>query len=76
MWNQYYIKRAIKKEVGRDNNLQFIAVQKVRELNWDNFKVNESFLTTFKKVNRILSRRHNKLITRAYSFNKNTFLYE
>jgi hypothetical protein len=63
MWNQYYIKRAIKKEVGRDNNLQFIAVQKVRELNWDNFKVNESFLTTFKKVNRILSRRHNKLIT-------------
>lgn len=70
MWDEFYVKRAVEKEAVHDTDLESFAIQKARELNWDNFKVSESFLTTFKKENRISSRRYNKLITRVSSTRK------
>ena len=59
MWDEFYIKRAIEKEAVHDADLELFAIQKARELNWDNFKASESFITTFKKENQISSRRYN-----------------
>jgi hypothetical protein len=70
MWDEFYFKRAVEKEAVHDTDLELFAIQKARKLNWDNFKVSESFLTTFKKENRISSRRYNKLITRVSSTRK------
>ena len=67
MWNEFYVKRAIEKEAVYDNDLELYAIQKARELNWDNFKAGDSFIKLFKKEHRISSRRYNKLITRASS---------
>ncbi|CAF5195092.1 unnamed protein product [Rotaria magnacalcarata] len=67
MSDEFYIKRTIEKEAVHDTDLERFAIQKARELNWDNFQVSESFITTFKKENKISSRRYNKLITRVSS---------
>ena len=53
MWDEFYVKRAVEKEAVHDTDLQLFAIQKARELNWDNFKVSESFIMTFKKEHRI-----------------------
>jgi hypothetical protein len=70
MWDEFYTKRAVEKEAVHDADLEHFAIQKARELNWNTFKANESFLTTFKKEHRISSRRYNKLITRTSSTRK------
>ncbi|CAF1036417.1 unnamed protein product [Rotaria sordida] len=70
MWDEFYVKRAVEKEAVHDTDLELFAIQKARELKWDNFIVSESFLTRFKKKNRISSRRYNKIITRASSIRK------
>ncbi|CAF1264499.1 unnamed protein product [Rotaria magnacalcarata] len=70
MWDEFYVKRAVEKEAIHDTDLERFAYQKAIELNGDNFKVSESFLTMFKKENRISSRRYNKLITRVSSTRK------
>lgn len=67
MWAEFYIKRAIEKEAVHDTDLERFAIQKARELNWDNFQASQSFITTFKKEKKISSRRYNKLITRVSS---------
>ncbi|CAF2080105.1 unnamed protein product [Rotaria magnacalcarata] len=67
MWDEFYIKGTIEKEVVHDTDLERFAIQKARELNWDNFQVSESFITTFKKEKKTSSRRYNKLITRVSS---------
>jgi hypothetical protein len=64
MFNEFYLKRTIEKEVVHDDDLELYAIQKARELNWDTFKASKSFINTFKKENGISSRRYNKLITR------------
>ncbi|CAF1539694.1 unnamed protein product, partial [Rotaria sp. Silwood1] len=38
MWDEFYIKRTIEKEAVHDTDLELFAIQKARELNWDNFK--------------------------------------
>ena len=63
MWNEFCAKRAIEKEAVHDTDLQCSAIQKAREMNWEEFKVSEVFVLTFKKEYQILSRRYNKLIT-------------
>ena len=63
MFNQFYLKRAIEKETVHDTDLELFAIQKARELNWDNFKASELFIMRFKREHRISSRRYNKLIT-------------
>ena len=65
MWDEFYVKRAVEKEAVHDTDLEHFAIQKVRELDWDKFKVSESFIMTFKKEHRISSRRYNKLVTRV-----------
>ena len=70
MLNEFYIKRAIEKEVVHDIDLKLFAIQKARDLSWDTFMASESFINTFKKENRISSRRYNKLITRETSKRK------
>ncbi|CAF2488480.1 unnamed protein product [Rotaria sp. Silwood2] len=70
MWDEFYVKRVIEKEAVHYTDLELFAIQKAREFNWDNFIVSESFLTRFKKANRISSRRYNKMITRASSIRK------
>ncbi|CAF3473549.1 unnamed protein product, partial [Rotaria sp. Silwood2] len=67
MWNEFYVKRAIEKEAIHDSDLELFAIQKARELDWDNFKASDSFIKLFKKEYRISSRRYNKLITRVSS---------
>ncbi|CAF1196567.1 unnamed protein product [Rotaria sordida] len=49
--------KAIEKETVHDDDLQLYAIQKARELDWDTFKANKSFINTFKKENDISSRR-------------------
>ena len=70
MWNEFYVKRTIEKEAVHDNDLELFAIQKARELGWDNFKASESFITIFKREHRISSRRYNKLVTRISSRRK------
>jgi len=70
MWNEFYVKRAIEKESVHDSDLELYAIQKARELDWDNFKASDSFIKSFKKEHRISSRRYNKLITRVSSTRK------
>ncbi|CAF1189633.1 unnamed protein product [Rotaria sp. Silwood1] len=49
MWNQFYMKRAIEKEAIHDIDLELFAIQKARELNWENFKASNTFIKDFKK---------------------------
>ncbi len=49
MWNEFYVKRTIEKEAIHDIDLELFAIQKARELDWDNFKASESFITRFKR---------------------------
>ena len=49
MWNEFDTKRAIEKEAAHDSDLKLFAIQKARELNWDNFKAGDSFIKLFKK---------------------------
>jgi predicted transcriptional regulator len=67
MWNEFYLKRAIEKEAVHDSDLELFAIQKARELDWDDFKASQSFIKLFKKEYGISSRRYNKLITRVSS---------
>jgi hypothetical protein len=70
MWDEFYMKRAIEKEAVHDSDLELFAIQKAKELDWDNFKASPSFIAVFKKEYRISSRRFNKLITRISSTRK------
>ncbi|CAF4695556.1 unnamed protein product, partial [Rotaria sp. Silwood2] len=70
MWNELYVKRAIEKEAIHDSDLELFAIQKARELNWDNFKARNTFIKNFKKEHRISSRRYTKVITRVSSTRK------
>ncbi|CAF1328709.1 unnamed protein product [Rotaria sordida] len=65
MFDQFYLKRAIEKDAVHDADLELYAIQKARELNWDEFKARKSFINSFKRQNRISSRRVNKIITRT-----------
>ena len=67
MWNEFWVKRAIGKEAVHNSDLELYAIQKARELNWDNVKASDSFIKQFEKEHRISSRRYNKLIIRASS---------
>ncbi|CAF3943808.1 unnamed protein product [Rotaria sp. Silwood1] len=67
MFEQFYLKRAIEKDAVHDADLELYAIQKARELNWDEFKASKSFINSFKRQNRISSRRVNKIITRTKS---------
>ena len=67
MFEQFYLKRAIEKDAVHDVDLELYAIQKARELNWDEFKASKSFINSFKRQNRISSRRVNKIITRTKS---------
>jgi hypothetical protein len=60
MWNEFYTKRAIEKEAIHDSDLKLFAIQKARELDWDDFKATNSFIKLFKKEHRISSRRYKK----------------
>ena len=42
-------------------------IEKARELDWEDFKSSISFVNSFKKENRISSRKYTKLITRNLS---------
>ena len=70
MWNEFYVKRTVEKEAIHDSDLELFAIQKARELGWDNFKASESFSMRFKREHRISSRRYNKLVTRVPSRRK------
>jgi hypothetical protein len=74
MWDEFYMKRAIEKEAVHDTDLELFAIQKARELGWDNFKASSSFIKMFKREYHISSRRYNKLITRISSTKKNCTL--
>ena len=63
MWDEFYVKRAIEKEAVHDTDLQCFAIQKAREMNWEEFKASEMFVLAFKKEYQISSRRYSKLIT-------------
>ena len=64
MLDEFYIKKAIEKEAVHDTDLQQFAIQKAKELGWNNYKACATFIKSLKKNNRISSRRYNKLITR------------
>ena len=64
------MKRTIEKAAIHDSDLELFAIQKARELDWDNFKASESFIMRFKREHRISSRRYNKLVTRISSGSK------
>jgi len=70
MFDEFYQKRAIEKETVHDADLELYAIQKARELNWDEFKASKQFINNFKRENRISSRRYNKIITRTKSNRK------
>ena len=65
MWDEFYVKRVIEKEAVYDTDLQCFAIQKAREMNWEEFKASETFVLAFKEEYQISSRRYNKLITRV-----------
>ena len=67
MFNEFYLKRTIEKDVVHDADLELYVIQKARELNWNEFKASKSFIDTFKRENRISSRRYNKIVTRTKS---------
>ena len=67
MFDQFYLKRALEKEAVHDADFELYSIQKVRELNWDEFKASKSFINTFNRENRISSTRVNKIITRTKS---------
>ncbi|CAF3703768.1 unnamed protein product [Rotaria sp. Silwood1] len=67
MFNEFYFNKTIEKEAVHDADLERYAIQKARELNWDEFKASKSFINTFKRENRISSRRYNKIVTRTKS---------
>ena len=64
------IKEEIEKEAVHDADQELYAIQKARELTWSSFKASKSFIETFKKENRISSRKYNKLITQTTSSKK------
>ena len=70
MLNEFYVKRAIEKEAVHDIDLELFALQKAKELGWNSFKAGATFIKSFKRNNRISSRRYNKLITRRTSNRK------
>jgi hypothetical protein len=70
MFEQFYQKRTIEKQAVHGDDLQLYAIQKARELNWDTFQASKSFINTFKRQNRVSSRRVNKIITRTTSHRK------
>ncbi len=70
MWNQFYVRRAIAKEAVHDSDLELFAIEKARELNWENFEASDTFIKDFKKEHGISSRRYNKLVTRVSSTRK------
>lgn len=70
MLNEFYIKRQIEKEAVHDRDLQLFSIQKARELDWETFKGSISFVKSFKKENRISSRKYTNLITRTSSKKK------
>ncbi|CAF4973667.1 unnamed protein product [Rotaria sp. Silwood1] len=37
VWDEFYVKRAVEKEAVHDTDLEIFAIQKARELKWDNF---------------------------------------
>ncbi|CAF0773412.1 unnamed protein product [Rotaria sordida] len=41
MWDEFYVKRAVEKEAVHDTDLELFAIQKARELKWDNFIVKD-----------------------------------
>ena len=69
MFNQFYVRRTIKKEAIHDD-LELYAIQKARGLNWHTFTASKSFINDFKRENGISSRRYNKIITRTKSNRK------
>ncbi|CAF1224691.1 unnamed protein product [Rotaria sordida] len=50
MFDEFYLKRTIKKEALHDTDLELYAIQKARELNWDTFKSATKFNYTTKNV--------------------------
>ena len=70
MLDEFYVNRAMEKEAVDDTDLQLFALQKAKELAWDNFIAGATFIKSFKKNNRISSRRYNKLVTRDTSNRK------
>ena len=58
MFNEFYLKRTIEKGAVHDDDLELYAIQKAKELNWDTFKANKSFINTFKRENGISSKRY------------------
>ncbi|CAF3764175.1 unnamed protein product [Rotaria sordida] len=42
MWDEFYVKRAVEKEAVHDTDLELFAIQKARELKWDNFIVKDA----------------------------------
>jgi hypothetical protein len=76
MWNKFYMKRTVEKEAIHDNDLDLFAIQKARELGYDNFIASESFITRFKREYRISSRRYTKLVTRISSRKKTCSLQD
>jgi len=68
--DEFHVKRQIKKEAIHDRDLQLFAIQKARELGWNDFKASISFVKSFKRENRISSRKYTKLITRTSSKKK------
>ena len=67
MLNEFYVKRQIEKATVHDRDLELFSIQKARELGWEDFKGSISFVKSFKKENRISSRKYTKLITRTSS---------
>ncbi|CAF3413236.1 unnamed protein product [Rotaria socialis] len=70
MWNEFYVKRTIEKAAIHDSDLEPFAIQKARELDWDNFEASEPFIRRFNREHHISSRRYNKLVTRISSRRK------
>lgn len=70
MLNEFRTKRNIEREAVHDADLQLFAMRKANDLEWKDFSASESFITSFKKENRISSRRYNKLVSRITSSRK------
>ena len=70
MLDDFYVKRAMEKEAVDDTDLQLFALQKAKELARNIFIAGATFIKSFKKNNRISSRRYNKLVARDTSNRK------
>ncbi|CAF3844339.1 unnamed protein product [Rotaria magnacalcarata] len=66
MWNEFYMKRAVEKAATHDSDLELFAIQKARELDWNNFKASESFFPAFKREHRISSRSNHCSLQQEY----------